>query len=177
MQVFKMSVLDLVAGHVDRLAGHVDRLAGHVDRHAGNYMIDQKENGEVKLTAIDNDTAFGERTDIESGKDLKGEEERPALEEAFPFVPQEILDSTMAVTKEDLEEALMGLLSGPQIEAACERLRKVQEWFKLLEEEKIPHSITQAWELRTPDQAQGGIFICRSAPEGFAPTAGCQGLG
>lgn len=120
IQLFKMSVLDMVAGHVDR--------------HMGNYMINQTENGEVKLTAIDNDTAFGERTDIQRSKDIKGGEERPALEESFPFVPKEILDTTMAVTGEDLAQALTGLLSKPQIEAACERLRQVQEWFRQLAE-------------------------------------------
>ncbi len=128
LQLLKMSVLDLVAGHVDR--------------HEGNFMISQNPGGETKLTAIDNDTSFGTNTDIGRGGHMGFGEIRPVLEEAFPFVPQEILDKTMGVSEEDLRQALTGLLSGPQITAAAERLRKVQELFRQLQEAHRVEDVT-----------------------------------
>jgi hypothetical protein len=130
LQLFKLSVLDLVAGHVDR--------------HAGNYMINKTEEGETKITAIDNDTSFGTRTDIESDKDVRGGEVRPALEEAFPFIPPEIKEKVMAVSRENIEQALTGLLSKPQIEAACIRLAKVQASFQKLEEKHRVEEVSRA---------------------------------
>ena len=121
LQLFKMSVLDLVAGHVAR--------------HEGNYMISQDAEGGPRLTAIDNDTSFGTNTNIGASGSLAEGEVRPILEDAFPFVPQEILDRTLAVTEDDLRHALTELLSEAQIKAACERLKSVQELFRKLQDE------------------------------------------
>lgn len=118
MQLFKMTVLDLVAGHVDR--------------HFGNFMINQSEGGETRLTAIDNDTSFSERTDVESTSQMRGGELRPALEEAFPFVPMEIAYRILELKPEDVAQALTGLLSEGQIRAACIRFEKLREWVKKL---------------------------------------------
>lgn len=130
LQLFKLSVLDLVAGHVDR--------------HAGNYMINKTEGGEIRITAIDNDTSFGEGTDIETAKQMQGTGQiRPALEEAFPFVPPEIKERVMSISKVDIEQALTGLLTKPQIDAACIRFEKVQAHFKALEEKHRVEEISR----------------------------------
>jgi hypothetical protein len=122
LQFFKMSVLDLVAGHVDR--------------HAGNYMIDVSAEGGPRLTAIDNDTSFGPTTDIETSKQMQGTGQvRPALEEAFAFVPPEVKNRVMEVTEEDIRNTLAGLLTEPQITAACIRFDKLQKHFEKLEKE------------------------------------------
>lgn len=129
MQFFKMSVLDIVAGQVDR--------------HTGNYMINPDAEGGPKLTAIDNDTAFGTTTDIETTEQINARNQvTPALEETFRFVPPEIKNRVMEVTQTDLAQTLAGLLSKPQIDAACTRLEKLQKYMTELEKHSKVKDIT-----------------------------------
>jgi hypothetical protein len=129
LQLFQMSVLDLVAGHVDR--------------HEGNYMIDAAAPGGPRVTAIDNDTAFGPETNVEAPTADRADQVRPELSQAFPFVPPEVLTKVMGVTRRNLEEALAGLLTKVQIEAACVRLEKVQAHFQKLAQESHVEEISR----------------------------------
>ncbi len=118
-QLFRMTLLDLIVGHVDR--------------HAGNYMISNGEAG-VKIKAIDNDTSFGLNTDIMDGNPVDGV--YPKLKAAFPFVPPEIRDKVQAVSEENIRNALTGLLGQPEINAACERFRIVKSFIEQMEIDK-----------------------------------------
>ena len=120
MQLFQMEVLDVITGHVDR--------------HAGNFMMNKREEGGVGVTAIDNDTSFGLNTDVED-LGAVGQAYRPILSEAFPFVPAAIKNKIAGVSRSDIEQALTGLLSKPQIDAACARLEKLKSYFEELEKQ------------------------------------------
>ncbi len=136
MQFFKMSVLDIVAGQVDR--------------HAGNYMIDPDAEGGPRLTAIDNDTSFGTTTDIETAEQISAQSQvAPALQETFSFVPPQVKARVIEVTQTDLAQTLAGLLSKAQIDAACTRLEKLQKHLTELEKQGKVRDITAENRLET----------------------------
>ncbi len=116
-QLFRMTLLDLIVGHVDR--------------HSGNYMMAAGEEG-VKIRAIDNDTSFSLNTDIMEGTTKTGGI-YPKLKSAFPFVPPEIRDKVQTISEENIRQTLTGLLGPLEINAACERFRIVKEYIGDLE--------------------------------------------
>jgi hypothetical protein len=99
----------------------IDTLAMQADRHQGNCFINYDDSGKVLgVTGIDNDMAFGTRTAID-----KMRQEYPALSK---FVDQELAERILALNPEDLELAMLDLLSPGEIGALLSRLTKLQAY-------------------------------------------------
>ena len=101
----------------------LDALTGQVDRHAHNYFVHRSpEDGQLHVTAIDNDMAFGSKTlhanDIH-GQFLNGAQ-LPGV------IDRETRDALMQLTDDDLEQELGGLLSPAEVAAAKSRLADIQ---------------------------------------------------
>ncbi|TDF92368.1 hypothetical protein [Paenibacillus piri] len=97
----------------------IDTLAMQADRHQGNYFINYDQSGNVLgVTGIDNDMSFGTRTAVD-----KMRQEYPGLSK---FVDQELAERILALKPEDLELAMLDLLSPGEIKALLTRLEKLQ---------------------------------------------------
>ena len=107
----------------------LDYICSHTDRHVGNYKIEEI-NGQLKVHAIDNDTAFKNKETETLGSRLKPVVK---LESNFPFVTAELKQKIDSVTPQTLRDSLNGLLSKEQVDIACSRLENIQKHFQ-----KIP---------------------------------------
>jgi|CeladaMinimDraft_18_1061708.scaffolds.fasta_scaffold00943_1 hypothetical protein len=101
----------------------LDAIAFHVDRHIGNYFIQQDEKGNViGIKGIDNDMAFGTRTDI----DNTNEKASGRFAGLGQFVDKEIADRVMAIRPQDLVAALGDLLEPEDLAALIARFEKIK---------------------------------------------------
>ena len=116
LQMIKLSVIDMIVGHVDR--------------HVGNFMVQPGEDGTMTMRGIDNDTAFGLFDDIsgESEERKKVDKSRltPFLSDTLPFVPRSIYESVTRVDSSMISGALTGLLSDEEIQFTESRFEKVK---------------------------------------------------
>jgi len=102
----------------------LDALAFQVDRHAGNWFIEQDEKGAVTgIKGIDNDMAFGLKTDIHNTKFSYAR----MYAGVGSFVDKDMADRVMAIRPEDLAAALGDLLNQEELDALVERLKKIQQ--------------------------------------------------
>lgn len=103
----------------------LDALAYQVDRHQGNFFIEFDEKGNViGVKGIDNDMAFGTRTDITNYKSAQ------EFSGIARFVDKEMAQRILALRPEDLQAALSDLLSDSEMDALVERLLKLQQELK-----------------------------------------------
>jgi len=104
--------------------GVVDFISGQFDRHVGNFFIasDDGNPPKYKLTGIDNDSSF---SSLKNHAELN-------LDEAVPFVTQEIRDNVLAINEDEMRGALMTTVglkeNGEQaVDLAMDRVRRLKE--------------------------------------------------
>ncbi len=116
LQMIKLSVIDMIVGHVDR--------------HVGNYMVQPGEDGIMTMRGIDNDTAFGLFDDISGDSEERKKVDKsrltPFLSDTLPFVPRSIYESVNRVDSSMIRGALAGLLSDEEILFTESRFDKVK---------------------------------------------------
>lgn len=100
----------------------IDALAYQVDRHEGNFFVEFDNNGKViGVKGIDNDMAFGSRTDVTK---YKGARNYAGIGK---YVDKEMAQRILALRPEDLEAALGDLLGDKEMAALLQRLTKIQQ--------------------------------------------------
>jgi len=110
----------------------LDGLTGQVDRHAGNYFVSRGPTAGVKVTAIDNDLAFGQKLraagDVYSpGGVYKGAQLPGVVDRATCDALKGLTPGTVAVLCE-------GLLNQNEIEATQRRLADIHTHLNKLEQ-------------------------------------------
>jgi hypothetical protein len=99
----------------------LDVICGQVDRHMGNYYIAMSDGKVTGVQGIDNDMSFGvAHTGLEKapgGIHYKG---------IPPIVDSETAKRILAIKGSDVEAALKGLLSPPEVANTVSRLSKFQ---------------------------------------------------
>jgi hypothetical protein len=104
----------------------LDTLAMQMDRHKGNFFLEFDQNGNViGLTGIDNDMSFGTNDDIKSSR-----KEYPGL---CKYVDKEMAKKILALDPDLLKLAMSDLLTGPEMQALMDRLRKLKEDLRTME--------------------------------------------
>jgi hypothetical protein len=117
----------------------IDLIAGQVDRHPGNYFVQRDPSGKViGITGIDLDMSFVPNPqtgasvgfDVEHGSIDQREKWKGKAFDHFPgfsrFVDKELATAILAMSPTDLRSILIDLLTTEQIDAAIERLGKLQ---------------------------------------------------
>lgn len=98
----------------------LDLVTGQLDRHSGNYFVHvDRGTGEVKITAIDNDAAFGaSHTDLtkQASNKIPG---LPAV------VSRAHYEKLTRVSEQQVRQEIAGLLSADEIEATVTRFRQL----------------------------------------------------
>lgn len=114
----------------------LDHIVGQGDRHAGNYFVDVAPDGRVKVSGIDNDQCFGDKT--LHGNDIawSSAKERSGYRGTLmpPVVDTEMAAAIRALTPADLHKLLGDKLSPEELEAANSRLSSVQNHIDRLEQ-------------------------------------------
>lgn len=138
----------------------VDSLCGQIDRHGGNVFIDRDaKTGKVtSVTGIDNDMAFGTKGFT------PGQTSREVAEYAGlgKYIDRETGDAILALTAEDLHAVLDDLLLSDEVDAAVERLDKLQELLRKAKEENRLIGPDQ-WSQQTTSGEATHKFGVRSA--------------
>ncbi len=122
------------------LLQYMDALMGQVDRSPGNYFIDVDRNGNVVLTAIDNDLSWGtEPHDQKSYDKLSGfiGAGGPTLKPLPPIADAAIIQMFQALTPQALQATLGNQLSPAQLQAAEGRLALIQDHLRTLQPAQI----------------------------------------
>jgi hypothetical protein len=97
----------------------LDTLAMQVDRNKGNYFIKRDKEGNVlSVTGIDNDMAFGTRTDIYSNV-----EQYPGVSQ---YVDKELAERIIALKDNELTAVMEDLLTTEEIDSLLTRLHALQ---------------------------------------------------
>ncbi|MBO6208031.1 MAG: hypothetical protein J6O73_13970 [Lachnospiraceae bacterium] len=115
----------------------LDYICGNTDRHTGNmlYEFEKNENNELRLkhiTGIDNDCSFGV-WDAASGKDFAN----LVPPEEFGVMRRKTAMHLLTLDDDTLKFMLSDKLQKDEIEAACKRLKEVQNQIRhSMEEEK-----------------------------------------
>lgn len=118
----------------------VDMIVGHVDRHAGNFLVKAGADGKMSVRGIDNDTAFGRFDNIEGPGEGENrvDESRitPFLNESLQFVPESIYKQVKKVNASMIRGALKGLIPDEEIKFAESRFEKVKGHLEKLKSQK-----------------------------------------
>jgi hypothetical protein len=117
------------SGELQRLLSRLqllDAIAYQVDRNLGNIFIQTDDNGNViALKGIDNDMSFGQyKTDV-----TQPIQEYPGISSV---VDEELAESIIKLQAQDLQNAMLGLLTDAEIDAAVTRLQQLQGHLKKL---------------------------------------------
>ena len=103
----------------------LDSLCGQIDRHGGNVFIgrDGKTGKVTSVTGIDNDLAFGTK------KFVPGQPSPESTEYGGvgKYIDEETGEAILALTADDLQAVLGDLLLPDEVDAAVDRLVKLQE--------------------------------------------------
>jgi hypothetical protein len=104
----------------------LDTLALQMDRHGGNFFVQQDQAGNViGITGIDNDMSFGTVTNVASPN-----KQYPGMSR---YVDAELAVKILNLNPELLKLALSDLLTSAEIDAALERLRRLQAHLQQLQ--------------------------------------------
>lgn len=128
----------------------LDALCGQGDRHGENYFIELDNDGNYqRLVAIDNDQAFGTRTDHpnqllfrQDGDQLDIDGQKfgdPSMRGVLlpDVIDTNMRDSFMNLTPEALRDSLTGLLNDAEINSALRRLDAIKLHISNLPPEQI----------------------------------------
>jgi hypothetical protein len=126
----------------------IDLIAGQVDRHPGNYFVQRDPSGKViGITGIDLDMSFVPNPtegasigfDVEKGSIDQRDQFKGEAFDHFPgfsrFVDKELAMAILAMSPDDLRSILIDLLTPEQIQAAIERLVKLQALLQQLSDQ------------------------------------------
>lgn len=143
-----------------------DLLTGQMDRHDKNYLVEAKS-GQVRVTGIDNDYAFGsgdgsgeiKRSKYSYSATLQAAAHHggmPALLDAKIAKKIETLDETVARDK------LQGLLSKDEVDATVARIAKLKEYGLEL---KQKNCLVSDWVngLVGPDKVAISVYLAEKA--------------
>ncbi|MCA0454586.1 MAG: hypothetical protein LCI00_11500 [Chloroflexi bacterium] len=118
----------------------IDLLSFQVDRNRGNYFIQRDQQGKVLgVTGIDNDYSFGTNSGVS-----RWNQELPGMSR---FVDEDIAKAILELDPELLRLAMMDLLTDTELNALLERLEKLKQFLKPLQDTgKLlkPHEWTPA---------------------------------
>ena len=100
----------------------LDYICGNIDRHGGNiwFEFDDQQNL-IGIQGIDNDTSFGA---LEPSKKANYHMMPPALMKA---IPKNTADRILALTPEQIQYTLYGILHKDEVNAAVQRLKDFQD--------------------------------------------------
>ena len=114
----------------------LDHIVGQGDRHGGNYFVDVAADGRVKVSGIDNDQCFGERT--LHGDDIRwsNHKERHGYRGTLmpPVVDTEMAQAILSLTPDALQKLVGDKLSPAEMQAAHSRLESVQNHIQGLQQ-------------------------------------------
>jgi hypothetical protein len=106
----------------------LDLVTGQLDRHSGNYFVHvDRSTGAVKITAIDNDAAFGAKH-VDLSK--QASDKIPGLP---AVVSRAHYDKLTGVTEQQVRQEIAGLLSAEEVEATVTRFRQLIDHLRQLD--------------------------------------------
>lgn len=147
-----------------------DAITGQVDRHAGNYFIEQGDDKQTKVHAIDNDLAFGVKND-DASKGSSGEDKYKGLPQ---FVDLELAHRVSRVTPEQVNAVLAPLLAPSEIAITIARFRQVKEHLLALAKNSVQlrnlkNALRRAADILRQRKAEGEDIeeMARGAAEKF----------
>ena len=119
----------------------IDSLMQFGDRHDSNFLIEADEKGNYAgLKGIDNDTAFGEKTDMKSRTN-----ERSGLPEQM-HIDRAMAEKIKAVAPEQLELIFSDLLTKDEIKAMQTRFKDMSKYIDQMEKK---HLVVDKWDEKT----------------------------
>jgi hypothetical protein len=104
----------------------LDAIAGQIDRHAGNIIvtIDEKTGKAIEIRGIDNDFAFGIRTEADSEVPISHNRGFPEM------IDNNTADKILGIEENKVREVLEGLLTKAEIDQTVFRFTSVQNYIK-----------------------------------------------
>jgi hypothetical protein len=105
----------------------IDYICGQKDRHCGNYFVKEDSTGKlVSATGIDNNLAFGSNREFDFSATYLPVPVSANGDLLLKCMDKEMADTILAMRPEMFRLELAGLLVGEEIDAALERLEKLQ---------------------------------------------------
>ena len=129
----KRTVKDLVTGSFQKEMADlqvIDYLCGQIDRHSANYFIKTDKDGKFTgLQGIDNDLSFGDAKQQKNSYVI-GNHGRAVINESdelqIPHMSRGLAMNIQIMNEDMVRFALQDLIEEPEIEAFCERLKKLK---------------------------------------------------
>lgn len=155
----------------------LDAICGQIDRHAANFFVQLNGLGQVSsVEGIDNDMAFGalltdpvtQRTNINGpGGDQRGDLTRNAWKSLPPIADKAMAQAIMALSSNDIIQAIEGLLEPAEVDATIQRLLSTQMYLQQLDKADLlnPDEWDQPAKLakQTPANSYGGHLQAEAA--------------
>ncbi|MBQ9459961.1 MAG: hypothetical protein IJU66_08535 [Oscillospiraceae bacterium] len=120
-----------------------DLLMVHPDRHGGNFKIEAKDGKVLGVKGIDNDSAFGERTDINTMFNENG-----GLPEQM-HIDRAMADKIRSVKPEQLDLVFSDLLTKAEIDAMKSRFATMSKYIDEMEKQNM---LVDQWNEETARQ-------------------------
>ncbi len=117
-----------------------DLLMAHADRHAGNFKVEAKDGRVAGVKGIDNDSAFGERTNLDEVFNENG-----GLPERM-HIDRAMANRIRAVDGKQLEFLFSDLLTGDEINAMKSRFKTMSAYIDEMEKQGL---LVDRWDDRT----------------------------
>jgi hypothetical protein len=106
-----------------------DAITGQVDRHHENYLIEQGDDTETRIHAIDNDFAFGVKN-----KDTSKPSSRDDKYKGLPlFVDYDLAQRVLRVTDDQVRAVIAPLLRPAEVQVTILRFNQVKDHLRKLE--------------------------------------------
>ncbi|MBQ3546051.1 MAG: hypothetical protein IJA34_13880 [Lachnospiraceae bacterium] len=129
----KETVKDLITGSFQKEMADLqvmDYLCGQIDRHSANYFIKTDKSGNfIGLQGIDNDLSFGDAKQQKNSYVI-GNHGRAVVNDneelTIPHMSRGLAMNIQIMNEDMVRFALHDLIEEPEIEAFCERLKKLK---------------------------------------------------